>query len=175
MNFFMHNMKNRYSDPDPLFPNVDQRIRIRIHVKMRWIRNADRNLICSANSPFPSKYNIKNNNQRKIQHARLNCYESTGQKNYSKVYFSLVKVLAELLMELKFRKIIKPMYTFSLRLVLLSAYKPRQSWVRVEQTYAFSCCNLRNHNLKMVQEILFQRVQRREPPIFFTILHFNQR
>ena len=28
------------SDPDPLFPNVDSRIRIRIHVKMRWIRNA---------------------------------------------------------------------------------------------------------------------------------------
>ena len=25
-------------DPDPLFPNVDPRIRI--HVKMRWIRNA---------------------------------------------------------------------------------------------------------------------------------------
>ena len=28
-------------DPDPFFPNVDPRIRIRIHVKMRWIRNAD--------------------------------------------------------------------------------------------------------------------------------------
>ena len=30
------------SDPDPLFPNVNPRIRIRIriHVKMRWIRNA---------------------------------------------------------------------------------------------------------------------------------------
>ena len=56
MNFFMKNMKNRYSDPDPLwnrilyyrkvdpdplFPNVDPRIRIQIHVKMRWIRNAD--------------------------------------------------------------------------------------------------------------------------------------
>ena len=27
-------------DPVPLFPNVDPRIRIRIHVKMRWIRNA---------------------------------------------------------------------------------------------------------------------------------------
>ena len=54
MNFFMKNMKNRYSDPDPLlrkggsedqdpdqlFPNVDPRIRIRIHVKVRWIRNA---------------------------------------------------------------------------------------------------------------------------------------
>ena len=54
MNFFMKNMKNRYSDPDPdpLFSNVDPRIRIhyygkvdpririRIHVKMRWIRNA---------------------------------------------------------------------------------------------------------------------------------------
>ena len=26
-------------DPDPLYPNVDLRIRIRIHVKMRWIRN----------------------------------------------------------------------------------------------------------------------------------------
>ena len=53
-NFFMKNMKNRYSDPDPdplirkvgsedpnpdpLFPNVDTRIRI--HVKMIWIRNA---------------------------------------------------------------------------------------------------------------------------------------
>ena len=45
-------MKNRYSDPDPLlrkggsedpdplFPNADPRIQIRIHVKMRWIRNA---------------------------------------------------------------------------------------------------------------------------------------
>ena len=68
MNFLIKNMKNRYSDPDPdptfskcgsedpdpllrkggsedpdsdpLFPNVDPRIRIRIHVKMRWIRNA---------------------------------------------------------------------------------------------------------------------------------------
>ena len=73
MNFFIKNMKNiknRYSDPDPLwtririhffqtwiriripyygkvdpdpyplFPNVDSRIRTRIHVKMRWIRNA---------------------------------------------------------------------------------------------------------------------------------------
>ena len=50
MNFFM---KNWYSDPDPflfncgsedpdpLFPNVDHRIRI--HVKMRWIRNAGLN------------------------------------------------------------------------------------------------------------------------------------
>ena len=27
-------------DPDPLFPNVDPRIRIRTHVKMSWIRNA---------------------------------------------------------------------------------------------------------------------------------------
>ena len=48
MNFFM---KNWYSDPDPflfncgsedpdpLFPNVDPRIRI--HVKMRWILCAD--------------------------------------------------------------------------------------------------------------------------------------
>ena len=63
MNFFMKNMKNRYSDsdplwnrilyyrkvdPDPLFPNVDPRIRIRIririHVKMSWIRNADKNI-----------------------------------------------------------------------------------------------------------------------------------
>ena len=44
MNFFMITnviIVNRYSDPDPLFPNVDPRIRIRIHVKMRWIRNAD--------------------------------------------------------------------------------------------------------------------------------------
>ena len=53
MNFFMKNMKKRYlePDPDPLFPNVDPRIRIhyygkvgpriRIHVKLRWIRNAD--------------------------------------------------------------------------------------------------------------------------------------
>ena len=53
MNIFMKNMKNRYSDPDPLlrkggsedpdplFPNVDPRIWIRIDVKMRWIRNVD--------------------------------------------------------------------------------------------------------------------------------------
>ena len=33
------------SDPDPLFPNVDSRIRIRIHVKMRWIRNAGWNFV----------------------------------------------------------------------------------------------------------------------------------
>ena len=33
-------------DPDPLFLNVGPRIRIRIHVKMRWIRNAD-NIYCS--------------------------------------------------------------------------------------------------------------------------------
>ena len=32
--------KGGSEDPDPLFPNVDPRIRIRIHVKMRWIRNA---------------------------------------------------------------------------------------------------------------------------------------
>ena len=58
MNFLMKNMKNRYSDPDPLFPNVDPDpllrkggskdqdldplfphvdLRIWIHVKMRWI------------------------------------------------------------------------------------------------------------------------------------------
>ena len=55
MNFFIKNMKNiknRYSDPDPLFPNVVPRIRIRIHVKMRWIRNAGFNYhilnLCSA-------------------------------------------------------------------------------------------------------------------------------
>ena len=28
-------------DPDPLYPNEDPRIRIRIHVKIRWIRNPD--------------------------------------------------------------------------------------------------------------------------------------
>ena len=33
-------------DPDSLFPNVDRRIRIRIHVKMRWIRNAASNNPC---------------------------------------------------------------------------------------------------------------------------------
>ena len=32
--------KGGSEDPDPFFPNVDPRIRIRIHVKMRWIRNA---------------------------------------------------------------------------------------------------------------------------------------
>ena len=49
MNFFMKNMKNRYSDPDPdpLLPNVDPRIRIhyygkvdqriRIHYSQMWI------------------------------------------------------------------------------------------------------------------------------------------
>ena len=37
--------KGGSEDPDPLFPNVDPRIRIRIHIKMRWIRNAVRNLI----------------------------------------------------------------------------------------------------------------------------------
>ena len=47
MNFFIKNMKNRYSDPDPLFPNVDPRIRIhyyrkvdtriRIHYFQMWI------------------------------------------------------------------------------------------------------------------------------------------
>ena len=35
MNFFMKNMKNRYSDPDTLFPNVDPRIRI--HFYQMWI------------------------------------------------------------------------------------------------------------------------------------------
>ena len=42
MNFFMKNMKNRYSDPDPLwnririhlFPNVDPRIRIHYYGKV---------------------------------------------------------------------------------------------------------------------------------------------
>ena len=33
-------VKRQKKDPDPLFPNVDPRIQIRIHVKMRWIRNA---------------------------------------------------------------------------------------------------------------------------------------
>ena len=49
MNFFIKNMKNRYSDPDPLFPNVDPtirihyygkvdpRIRIQIHFSQMWI------------------------------------------------------------------------------------------------------------------------------------------
>ena len=27
--------------PDPLFPEVDPRIRIRIHINMKWIRNTD--------------------------------------------------------------------------------------------------------------------------------------
>ena len=27
------------SDPDPFFPEVDPRIRIQIHIKMKWIRN----------------------------------------------------------------------------------------------------------------------------------------
>ena len=54
MNFFMKNMKNRYSDPDPdpLFPNVDPTIRIhyygevdpriwiRIHFSQMWIRGS---------------------------------------------------------------------------------------------------------------------------------------
>ena len=31
--------KGGSENPDPLFPNVDPRIRIQIHVKMRWIRN----------------------------------------------------------------------------------------------------------------------------------------
>ena len=31
--------KGGSEDPDPLLPNVDPRIRIRIHIKMRWIRN----------------------------------------------------------------------------------------------------------------------------------------
>ena len=41
MNFFMKNMKNRYSDPlfpnvdpDPLFPNVNTRIRIHYYGKV---------------------------------------------------------------------------------------------------------------------------------------------
>ena len=29
--------KGGFKDPDPLYPNVDPRIRIQIHVKMRWI------------------------------------------------------------------------------------------------------------------------------------------
>ena len=43
MNFFIKNMKNikyRYSDPDPLFLNVDLRIPIRIHYSERWIRGS---------------------------------------------------------------------------------------------------------------------------------------
>ena len=50
-------------DPDPLFPNVDPRIRIRIriHVKMRWIRNAAKNIggfrnVCT--------YRIKDKNKK---------------------------------------------------------------------------------------------------------------
>ena len=55
MKFFIKNIKNiknRYSDPGPYplwtririhyYGKVDPRIRIRIHVKMRWIRNAVR-------------------------------------------------------------------------------------------------------------------------------------
>ena len=34
MNFFLKNMKNRYSDLDPLFPNVDPRIRIHYYGKV---------------------------------------------------------------------------------------------------------------------------------------------
>ena len=46
---------------DPLLPNVDPRIRIRIHVKMRWIRNAAKNIggfrnVCT--------YRIKDKNKK---------------------------------------------------------------------------------------------------------------
>ena len=36
--------KGKSENPDPLFPNVDPKIRI--HVKMRWIRNAD--FLCTS-------------------------------------------------------------------------------------------------------------------------------
>ena len=39
-------------DPDPLFPNVDPRIRIRIHVKMRWIRNAGKKVVGIQNEHY---------------------------------------------------------------------------------------------------------------------------
>ena len=69
MNFFMKNMKNRYSDPT--FPNVDPRIRIhyygkvdpririRIHVKMRWIRNAAYNRYAGYPSVCVHTYSFK--------------------------------------------------------------------------------------------------------------------
>jgi len=41
--------KGGYEDPDPLFSNVDPRIRIQ--VKMRWIRNAAKNIKDSVTRP----------------------------------------------------------------------------------------------------------------------------
>ena len=79
---------------------------------------------------------------------------------------------------LKLRKIKKPLYTFSfsLRSFPRSAYWPRHSWVRFEQTYALSYCNLRNHNLKMMQKILCpSEVGANRQFFFFTILLFNLR
>ena len=46
--------KGGSEDPDPLLPNVDPRIRIRIHVKMRWIRNAA--LKCSHLCRHPARW-----------------------------------------------------------------------------------------------------------------------
>ena len=69
INSFMKNLKNRYldpdplirkggsEDPDPLFPKADPRIRI--HVKMRWIRNAVYNYIFSF-VPSLSTTNLNN-------------------------------------------------------------------------------------------------------------------
>jgi hypothetical protein len=37
------NSRIRIQDPDPLVRSMDPRIRIRIHPKMSWIRNTDRN------------------------------------------------------------------------------------------------------------------------------------
>ena len=51
MNFFMKNMKNRYSDPDPL------RNRIRIHFFQMWIRGSGSTIteswIRGSGSTFP--------------------------------------------------------------------------------------------------------------------------
>ena len=59
MNFFMKNMQNRYSVPDPLFPNMDPRIWIRI----QYFGKVDPDPLpkCESQDPYPDpRQNVRN-------------------------------------------------------------------------------------------------------------------
>ena len=53
--------KGGSEDPDPLYPTVDTKIWIRIHVKMRWIRNPafEPRLILKCRVPFDALANVR--------------------------------------------------------------------------------------------------------------------
>ena len=65
--------KGGSEDPDPLSPNVDPRIRIRIHVKMRWIRNAAFNPLSFHNINFRPNHLVLISLSRKLMKQKIKC------------------------------------------------------------------------------------------------------